>query len=753
MPTSIVTSPLSLPRGGGVTTKTKTTTTTTKGALVKEPTAKAAREIQAAARAAQTAQQQRRPSSNMTEAATCVSAKSQRDPTREETLAPPASAPPIPLTTTVVCSKTSSASFSSTLLSSSSPPSPPSPPSLLPPTSNSQTSPNNHSNSSHNNLNDRLLSRFVNNTSGGSSTTSPSPRSTRSLSGNETDDDEEPPEASMTDSLAWRRDPRESLSDWTMEVVVTGSDLKKDNDDDDEEEDDEEENDNDDDNDAHVASAHPSSKSQKQQQQQQQQQPRVSKPTTSTTTTYHVHKHVLAAGPQKSEYFARLFRSSAGERSPADKNTHNNSCRIELHAIAARAIPLVLDFLYAPYLRVQVTTENATALHWLGQYLGIRRLRWEAKQFWKQDLTTETCGTYYEHAFWLRDDQVLSYVTRFIQENIEAIDTSSRVVHVPDPTFWVTVCEHSAMTKYLSIHLSQLINAFCCQNEVDAPTFAKLTQEKYLPVIHGHVALSFLDLERTIMAPHPATLSSLQTRCLDALARVWKTVQITDEKHMEIIHKLSPLVISTIFAQSIHCARADNQRLEQESLEQSEALQRLETLTAEQKLEMDRLEKLTTEQAETVQTATKAKERLEKQLKEETERYEYIIKAQTQELEAARLEIPRLEKVVKDQLILLKTASHDADKFRKLHEDEYWTRVNAEKDKEKLDKLSKEQAKELARFHRATKGAGCTIEHNKPVADCNMPRIRKYPNEQGMNMKVCGKVLPAFYYDPGEWPV
>jgi BTB/POZ domain len=54
--------------------------------------------------------------------------------------------------------------------------------------------------------------------------------------------------------------------------------------------------------------------------------------------TYHVHKYVLATGPRRSEYFVRLFRHGFAE-------SHNSTSRIELDEIAAKAFPVLLDFL------------------------------------------------------------------------------------------------------------------------------------------------------------------------------------------------------------------------------------------------------------------------------------------------------------------------------------------------------------------------------------------------------------------------
>jgi hypothetical protein len=169
------------------------------------------------------------------------------------------------------------------------------------------------------------------------------------------DSDEEPPEAAV---LCWRMDPGESLSDWTIEIISKpGGDTKVD--------------------------------------------------------TYHCHKTTLAVGPRQSDYFAHLMQN--GDRFAEGQS---NTSRIELEAPAAEAFPVLLDFMYNQNKSLAANSENAAALHYLGQYFGIRRLRWEARQFWTSDLTILNCGTYYDHARMFQDDKLLASISEMCAKYI-----------------------------------------------------------------------------------------------------------------------------------------------------------------------------------------------------------------------------------------------------------------------------------------------------------------------------------------------
>jgi hypothetical protein len=180
------------------------------------------------------------------------------------------------------------------------------------------------------------------------------------------DSDLEPPPEDQQSRLKWRGDPAETHSDWTIEIV---------------------------------------SKQQGKADETQEEEETV-------VDTYHVHKFVLAYGARRSEYFVNLFSS----RGKCFAESKSSTSRIELEPLAAKAFPKVLDYIYATHReKLDIDTETATALHFLGSYFGLRALRWETKQFWKGDITCKTAATYYSHARIFHDDKIKERVTSFVR--------------------------------------------------------------------------------------------------------------------------------------------------------------------------------------------------------------------------------------------------------------------------------------------------------------------------------------------------
>jgi len=318
------------------------------------------------------------------------------------------------------------------------------------------------------------------------------------------DSDEEPPAETVKDRLSsWRLDPEESLSDWTIEIVV---------------------------NDA-------------------------------TQATYHVHKQNLAVGPRRSEYFVKLF--SQGGRFAETKDA---TSRIELEELASKFFPVLLDYLYDGTL--PLTTDNATALHSMAKYFDMRRLRWEAKQFWQKDISNAiTCGVYYEHARILNNEKVLDTATKACSEHILNITKTSRLVHVPEPQFWLKILQshhtEGGTTEKFSCHVSTLIAEFAQQNlTLESNMFKQLTAPKLLPHIHVEAALPLIDAERQIVAPDESRLSNLQKRCIAALSKDWSSIDLCAKGAvLALAKKQSPMVLTEVLSGTLAAAKKEAEQL------------------------------------------------------------------------------------------------------------------------------------------------------------------------------------------------
>lgn len=317
------------------------------------------------------------------------------------------------------------------------------------------------------------------------------------LGGNIFEFEKNPRKSSWKEQLIWRLDPEESFSDWTIEITVEASE---------------------------------------------------------DIYTFHVHKSYLATGLRKSEYFVRLF--SQAKRFSESKT---ETSKIQLNRMAAEAFPVMLDWVYAVGDNLKVSTENATALHFLGEYFENPRLRWESQFFWKTDMSVQNWKTYYEHAKLFKDELILAALTRFSIDHIEEFSTDSDITRITDTDFWLDVLIEVKLCESKSRHAGELLSIFLQGNSVDAETFEAITCSEVLP--HSFdlsVALKLLDLEMRIVEPSRTALTDLQYRCISSISDEW--IHFREDKGksvMNLLQKKNPLLLTELTCMIVMKATED----------------------------------------------------------------------------------------------------------------------------------------------------------------------------------------------------
>ena len=227
---------------------------------------------------------------------------------------------------------------------------------------------------------------------------------------------------------------------------------------------------------------------------------------------YHVHKAMLAAGAQPSQYFKSIFR-------PGMREGNDQSSRIELEDSAAEAFPAYLDFSYTGEL--QVETESATALLHLSNYLRCRMLHDRVTTFMQEDLNADNAALYFAEAELYSLDRVSAEALRL---SAAALPTArpEMLLALPPPLFHRVV--HAPERVCCSVTLSKLIAEYCRgphAESVDGPFLTSISSEEVLPSIDPIEALALLELAVT----HAPT-SGLSERCIAAATKHWQQALI-----------------------------------------------------------------------------------------------------------------------------------------------------------------------------------------------------------------------------------
>lgn len=290
-------------------------------------------------------------------------------------------------------------------------------------------------------------------------------------------------------SPSWRRNPAESHSDWTIEVEHSKSE---------------------------------------------------------TVDTYHVHKHVLAFGPRRSEFLAEAFRTPSGFC----------STRFLMEDTAATMFPLLLDFIYSPAIEIKVKTENAVALRYLATTFKVRPALVEVARFIADDMSVSNLDTYVTDSSIYEDHKVMKLIIEKCAWEIEAIEASHPVWAVMEPKTFLRVIsspliERNTASQHLSVLVSeyQLLHKY----EMDGAMFWKFTTKEILPLVHRKAALVLLETAHEY--DNEEDFTSLRTQCTRVLALYWKVTCEVERRRLFALLRNLPSTFTVDFLELVETGR------------------------------------------------------------------------------------------------------------------------------------------------------------------------------------------------------
>ena len=369
------------------------------------------------------------------------------------------------------------------------------------------------------------------------------------------------------EEATWRGDPSETYSDWTIEVIRNSAE---------------------DDSADGVLVEQEVAKDSKAKEKADGQDDAIdaSAPSVGVTDTYHVHRLVLARGKRKSNYFSKIFRDHSQQKF---NKSLSQTTSLNLDPLAAKAFPVVLDFMYLSEKSLPINTEIASALLYLARYLEVEDLRGKVANFIKRDLSMSTIDTYFKHAKIFCHDAVLRAISKFLKANLMRMSLDSSVLkEIDDLPIWIKAFDgfsgdEANHDKDQSHHASKLVNELgkIHLKSLDVASFEKLTHVDIIPHVHPSVALELCELKDKVYTqttvdestttkstpPQSVTkpeLSSLEKRCAFALADTWKDIPLEEEATLEILKIRGQLFLVEFTMASLAQAKKDLKSHEEE---------------------------------------------------------------------------------------------------------------------------------------------------------------------------------------------
>lgn len=276
-----------------------------------------------------------------------------------------------------------------------------------------------------------------------------------------------------------------------------------------------------------------------------------------TSNEYHVHRNMLAVGKRKSAFFVDLFK-----RRQSHTTTEFYFCKD-----AASSVPMVLDWIYVGDSAITLSSESAPGLRYLAQCFGLRKLFDQTMAFMRSNLSAETLATYYLKAVAMEDQKILNVVARYFARKIEIIDTDNEIMDVMKPSFFLNILSQPGLDRpETTVHKTVMISSYCEKHKstLTEEVFLLLTNEAHLAQVHYGAALQFFHLELELAPKHTTRVNqdndptSLQTRCIDAIAPRWKeVVELHKEAMQGLMERLPSFIATKIMMQALEFASLD----------------------------------------------------------------------------------------------------------------------------------------------------------------------------------------------------
>ena len=251
-----------------------------------------------------------------------------------------------------------------------------------------------------------------------------------------------------------------------------------------------------------------------------------------------MHRVVLAVGPKRSEYFARLF----GGRWPAERA--DAASHLELEGSAADAFPVMLDYLYSADLvdcefgAEHITAENVVALRHLAQYFQIPKLFALATDVLRSKicLDPESAPTFLVEATSYGDERLANASVDECAKEIRNIG-AAQFEKLPSNLFAKILSSEKLSTensKYMSHVLVHYCKAHRGDDGINEELFAIITEECIMPEVDKTAALPLLEIitELSQHAKTNAGIMKIQARCIYIISSSW--TDFADLKETEV---------------------------------------------------------------------------------------------------------------------------------------------------------------------------------------------------------------------------
>jgi hypothetical protein len=239
---------------------------------------------------------------------------------------------------------------------------------------------------------------------------------------------------------------------------------------------------------------------------------------------YHVHKHIVAVGPKRSEFLAQHLNSS--------ENTDGEKICIviELDYEGSSVVPQVLDSIYSRDTELEISSENSVALHYVSRAFEISILSKKIMKFIDQDITLKNIVDYVIDGGYYRDHMIITTAGRLCAEEIMSIGIESQLLVELEPEFFHKVVSCDAIEQSAKSHVNVLIAKYLLVRSLRTDVTEKLFQSIHVDQIDKYSALNLLKIVIKLKEYEGMDIfEMIKKKSIDVVTKYW--TELTADNH------------------------------------------------------------------------------------------------------------------------------------------------------------------------------------------------------------------------------
>jgi len=284
---------------------------------------------------------------------------------------------------------------------------------------------------------------------------------------------------------------------------------------------------------------------------------------------YHVHKHIVAVGPKRSEFLAQHLNSSettAGEKI---------CIVVELDYKGSSLVPQVLDSMYSRDTELEISGENSVALHYISRAFEIPILSKRIMKFIDQDITLENVVDYMIDGGYYKDHMTIATAGRLCAQEIMSFGIESQLLAELEPEFFERVVSCDAIEQSAKSHVNVLIAKYLLVRSLRADVTEKLFQSIHVDQIDKHSALNLLKIVIKLKKYEGMeTFEMIKKKSIDVVTKNWS--ELTADNHRrEDLFSILPSFPSDLVASMFETIDSKTRKEHRDSVSQQADLVKL----------------------------------------------------------------------------------------------------------------------------------------------------------------------------------